>query len=400
MTKTIGNEYAPSEHEEAVTGGFGVFLFSLMLVFSFSSVFIWQIRNRTNKLFFASVFMMCVFEIPRYAMMTQTGTYDNNAGYGMHVMAGIFFFLSFSLVTYQWAGILNMTGIFGAIYSPEGLFITNALFAILDIISASHCFAAGELTEFFYSGFFLAVTVMETTKNLAFSGLLMYFGIKLLMRFQNYTMSDSSTAMTRASSATSGIAMQQAGGALLSKGAERSDTSGSGGIGIGIVIGSGSSSSSDRADMVGNSDRSVDFFQKALNRITAVLVVATLCFALRITMLICKLVAFHDDVVVTTPAFPLFGFGWFIFSDFIPRLVPTSAFITAMLLSHRHTEEDKVYLAQQANKIGNGSFSDMLDPSHSSGDEGERSSDERVSDDDIELRGSEVATDRIPAQAI
>lgn len=375
MIKTIGNEYAPEPHEEVATGAFGVVMFVSLMILSASSILVWEIKNRTNKAFFAAVFLMSLMELPRYCMMSDSGTYTSVGAYGCHVLAGIFFFLSFSCVSYQWAGILNMAGYFSVIYSPAGLFVINIVFGMLDFISASLCFASDNLQDFFYSDFFLAVTVLETCKNLLFSIVLSYFGIKLVMRFQNYT-STSSSATTSSGIMMGG--MGRGGSSLLNKNSTRSDNNGIAGM--------------------GNSERSVDFFRKALERITIVLTIATLCFTLRIIMLIIKLVAFHDDVIVTSPSFPLFGFGWFVFSDFIPRLVPTSAFIVAMLMSHKHTEEDKAYFASQASRIASGNFADDLDPEEgrdsadSSGAEAEL---ERLSDEDLNLSTGQA--DHIPS---
>ena len=364
----IGNEYAPSSQEEVATGAVGVMLFVLLMIFSAASTFIWNIRNMTNKAFFAAVFLMALFELPRYAMMSDSGTYISQGAYGCHVLAGVFFFLSYSCVAYQWVGILNMAGVFGAIYSPQGLFVINAIFALLDLISASICFDSNNLEAFFTSDFFIAVTTMETLKNLVFSVVLLYFGLKLVLRFRNYTSSSSSTAVTNSRLPT-GIMMSNVNkkGSLLTKDSMQSG-------------------SHDDANM-GNSDRSVDFFERALVRINVVLIIATICFTIRIVMLICKMVAFHDNVIVTSPGFPLFGFGWFFFSDFVPRLVPTSAFILAMVFSHRHTEADKQYFATQASRVASGKFSDMLDPEPLSSDERSSGSvaGDRLSDEDLNL---------------
>jgi hypothetical protein len=376
MPRTIGNEYSPEPEEEVATGAVGVVMFVGLMILSAASILIWNIKNRTNKAFFGSVFLMALMELPRYCMMSDSGTYTSVGAYGCHVLAGIFFFLSFSCVAYQWAGILNMAGYFSVIYSPAGLFVINSVFGLLDFISASLCFSSGNLQDYFYSDFFIAVTVLETCKNLLFSVVLSYFGIKLVMRFQNYT-STSSGATSSSGIMLGGVGKKS----LLNRDANRSDTGIAG---------------------MGNSDRSVDFFRKALERITAVLTIATLCFTLRIIMLIIKLIAFHDDIIVTSPAFPLFGFGWFLFSDFIPRIVPTSAFIVAMLMSHKHTEEDKAYFASQATRIASGKFTDDLDPSPEDGlrDSGDSAdSGERVSDDDLNLSVGKGDADHIPSRA-
>ncbi len=54
------------------------------------------------------------------------------------------------------------------------------------------------------------------------------------------------------------------------------------------------------------------------------------CFLLRVAMLIVKIVAIHTDRAVTTPSFAIFGVLWSLLSDFIPRVLPSLAFMYLM----------------------------------------------------------------------
>ena len=71
--------------------------------------------------------------------------------------------------------------------------------------------------------------------------------------------------------------------------------------------------------------------------------------------------ALHRHTTITNPAFAPLAFGG-LFSDFIPRAVPAFAFMTAMAMSHRHSESDRAYLAKQANLVIDSNFDDVLDP--------------------------------------
>ena len=360
------NEYEPSASEDRTTGAFGIIIFLALSLVAASGIFIWKIENPTNKAFFATIFLVGICEQPRYWNMALSGGYTSQGAYGMHLLSSIFFFLSFSLVAYQWAGILSMASIFESVVSPKGLFVINAFFGLFDIISAGLCWSSKNLLDYFASRFFLIVTFMDTLKNLMFSVVLMYFGLRILYRFQNYTASSNSAVATRSTRASS-IAMR----------GRASSASGSGSPGRTLLDNQHVRSFS--AENVGNSDHSIDFFTKALNRITIVLTVSTLCFTLRVIMLMCKIAALHQSTTVSSPTFALFGFGWFLFADFIPRAVPAFAFITAMVMSHRHTEADKAYLAKQANRIAAGTFEDILDPEAGQSEGG------RLSDEDINL---------------
>ena len=91
--------------------------------------------------------------------------------------------------------------------------------------------------------------------------------------------------------------------------------------GGGISSGVGVSASRGKAHSV---------FGTALTRLTIVLSIATICFVIRISMLILKMAAFHSNTTISTPSAPLFGFVWFCASDFIPRCLPSFAFVYLM----------------------------------------------------------------------
>mmetsp|Transcript_28956 Transcript_28956/g.62380 ORF Transcript_28956/g.62380 Transcript_28956/m.62380 type:complete len:170 (-) Transcript_28956:1059-1568(-) len=65
-------------------------------------------------------------------------------------------------------------------------------------------------------------------------------------------------------------------------------------------------------------------------RLTFVLTVSTLCFALRVIFLILKIAELHTRDNLTTPEFAMYGVVWFTLADFLPRVVPSLAFMYLM----------------------------------------------------------------------
>ena len=174
-------EYEPSASENKMTGTFGIIIFMCLSVVAASGAFILKIENSTNKAFFATIFLVGVCEQPRYWSLALSGEYTSVGAYGVHLISGIFFFLSFSLVAYQWAGILRVASMFENVVSAKGLFVMNAFFGIFDILSAGFCWSSTNLFVYFSSRFFLIVTFMDTFKNFLFSIVLMYFGLRIFL---------------------------------------------------------------------------------------------------------------------------------------------------------------------------------------------------------------------------
>jgi hypothetical protein len=109
-------------------------------------------------------------------------------------------------------------------------------------------------------------------------------------------------------------------------------------------------------------------------RMTTVLVLSSACFLCRVCMLIAKMVEIHEDKSVTSAAFPLFGFLWFALSDFLPRVLPTMAFIFLMrtkrpakdmrqTAQHKHGADDDFQFVPSSED----SFSDFSDFDHGEG---------------------------------
>jgi hypothetical protein len=212
--------------------------------------------------------------------------YDSKTGYCFHILSGIFFFVAFSLVCRQWSGLLQLGSYFRAVYGRNGLILANILFAVVDIVAVFVCASSSTLKAYFESDAFEAITFIEGVRNCVYSTFLAYYGIKLVKRFWHF----------------SRIERQAVTNKRL----------------IDYILFCSASSVQDA------------IFTKVLLRMTSVLVLSSVCFLLRVCMLIAKIIAVHSTRTTTTPDFALFGFLWFCCSDFIPRTLPTMAFIFLM----------------------------------------------------------------------
>lgn len=285
-------QYNATPQEFFVTGIFGVVIYGLLLAISSYNVRLYlksvanagsssssQTFSKTSNRFFAAVLCMSLFEIPRFFSFIVEKNYGNSLFYVLHIISNVFFFAGFSIICYQYQCILQLGSYFKVIYGIQGLMVANIFFGIIDMIAIFACLGSSSLQDFFVSGGFEVLTFIEGVRNCVYSGLLFYFGIKLIRKFKQYSQNTS-----------------QLNQKLI---------------------------------------RNNNIFSKALIRVTVVISISTLCFLLRVIMLIIKMAALHSQKVVTTEVFTLFGFGWFLIGDFIPRAFPSIAFMLLMQQSKR-----------------------------------------------------------------
>lgn len=284
----MADEYSPSPEEFVATGVVGVLLYFSVLIFAFISV-CRDIKSKSTKRFFFSMILMAVFEFPRYFAMAISKAYTSRTAYCFHIFGGIFFFIAFSIVCFQWSRLLQLGSYFRAVYSVRGLVASNIAFGIVDIVAVAACATSSSLESFFESDEFEAITFIEGVRNCVYSTFLAYYGVKLVRRFWHFSLIEK-----RALSASKGP---------------------NGGSWYFTQVGSSPGE---------------QVFTKVVIRLNSVLIVASICFICRVCMLIAKMDALHADTRLTTPSFSLFGFFWFVFSDFIPRALPSLAFIALM----------------------------------------------------------------------
>ncbi len=231
-------EYYPLPREYLATGLVGIFLYTILAILSFQSLLRFgKNRSKSTRRFFMAIGLMAIFELPRFFSLAIDEDYISRSTYSCHIIAGICFFLGFSIVCRQWSGLLTLGSTkkyaiydmvnnttltsstlpttsygdgdggfmstislcchtvsarcqiiyFHAIYSVKSLIISNTLFAIIDIIAIITCLGSRSLKGYFFSSSFEAITLLEGLRNLLYAIFLTYFGIKLVKRFWHFS---------------------------------------------------------------------------------------------------------------------------------------------------------------------------------------------------------------------
>jgi hypothetical protein len=257
--------------------------------------------------FYVAIAMCGIFELPRFYAIAVTGKYHCQACYSMHLLGGAFFFVAYSIVAYQWSGVLVFTTYAHNIFNIRGLLVLNVVFGIMDIISAAMCSEAASLHDYFASNFYLVQTLLEAIKNLLFSLTLFYFGVKLTNKFRNFSDVQKRDAQASLEQKINGMPSDNIGAGLLA-GNEMSSI--------------GAPTRPTTATGIASGEAPGAFFGSALIRLSIVLGVLTACFIIRVCMLGLKIAAIKNHQPYTNSTFGLYGFLWFLFTDFIPRALP------------------------------------------------------------------------------
>ena len=291
------NQYHPLPGEYVATGVIGIFIYAAIVYYSVQSVRL-GIKSQSTRRFFFLVIVMALFEIPRFSAMAIEADYISTGAYCFHIMAGTFFFIAFSIVCRQWSGLLQLGSYFRAVYGRHGLILANIVFAIVDLLAVIDCAMSEDLSSYFNSAAFVVITFIEGVRNCVYSVFLAYYGVKLVRRFWHFSRIERQAAVHK--NIFSYIEFW-----TTSAGTENA------------------------------------VFTKVVLRMTSVLVLSSVCFIMRVCMLIAKMAAVHSSDPITTPSFALFGFLWFCCSDFIPRSLPALAFIFLMRTKRPPAKEIK-----------------------------------------------------------
>jgi hypothetical protein len=285
----ISDQFSPSKEEVQATGSIGIIIYLCLLLFALYSIK-QGFKSKTSKRFFVVIALLCVLELPRYFGLAVQQAYSSTALYSLHILANSVFFISFSIVCYQWSGLLKLGTYFKLFYGIKGLIAANLTFTVIDIVAVAVCVLSTNLDKYFSSFFFEIFTFIEAVRNVIYSGFLTYYGLKLVFRFWHFSSMSTARWMPTAFSSA------------------------------------------------GNENQ---LFKQAVCRLTSVLVVTSLCFLLRMCMLAAKMAALYSHRVITSGTFTLFGFWWFVFADFVPRVVPCMAFMQLMGTKKLTTEQRK-----------------------------------------------------------
>jgi len=204
---------------------------------------------------------------------------------------------------------------FNFLYSKYGLIVSNVLFDILDIFSLCWCASEPNLKDYFESIEYLAFNSLEAIKNIVYFGVLFYHGVLLLRKLWNHSYEERMRG-----SSVSKVVHNYFDGFRIS-GSNYDDFDSSSGPPI--------------ARPANDMDTAV--FLTVVVRLTIVLFLCFLCFSLRVAMEIVKIVYSRRPGGITTESFTHNGVAWFFCSDFIPRVIPSLAFMYLM----RKKKQDK-----------------------------------------------------------
>ena len=108
--------------------------------------------------------------------------YASRSLYIVHIFSALFFFAAFSVVCVQWSGLLKLGTYVSVMYSMPGLIAANACFGLSDLVAMIMCGQSSSLHNFFESPYYEVYTFIDTLKNLFYSGLLAFYGAKLILK--------------------------------------------------------------------------------------------------------------------------------------------------------------------------------------------------------------------------
>lgn len=177
--------YYPSEGEYIAIGTFGVILFLVIICLA-----IFYLTNRSksyeNKIFYSSIIIMSIFELPRYFDLIVTQTYTSTSCYAVHIVADMFFFVCIAMVVLTFAHILELGPSVSVIYSKRGLVVAGVMQGIINLTAVIYCASAESLHDFFLSSVYLVFTIFDVVQNLFYSSVLTIYGCRLIISFNNY----------------------------------------------------------------------------------------------------------------------------------------------------------------------------------------------------------------------
>jgi hypothetical protein len=341
--------YKPLPPELLAVGVVGILLYSLVFFCAVTSL--WRTaQNWTVKMFFALLLVMAALEIPRYAEVAVTSSYSSQPSYALHILAGSVFFGAFGIVCYQWGKLLEIGGSFvsRSILSVKSLFVAVGVFTVVDVIAVGLCGSAPDLRTFFGSPSFVSITVVEAVKNLVYSTLLMGSGISLVCKLWHYSSDErqhtSLWTVVKNSLLWSGVEHEHT-APLAQHSFDDEEETKELDIEADVVPQHAPASAvptppADQGTML----------LSAVVRITWVLALTSVCFALRISMMVVKIVVLYTDAPVTTRSFTLFGFVWMLLADFIPRVVP-SLFLMLLMRNKRTIAQDQATAASSGTAL-------------------------------------------------
>lgn len=262
--------------EFLITGCCGIIIFSYCFILASFGYF--SAKSPSSEIFFIGIAIMSICELPRYFTFAIEQEFTSRVAYSFHILGGAFFFVSLCTVCNMWSSILRLGPIASAIYSQEGLITAACLLGSVEIIAFGFCIAAKSLHTFFSTRIYVAFVVEEILQSLIYSTGLFMFGIKLIVRLDNY------------------------------------------------------------ASMSTNLKQ----LKSVVYRLTGTLGVTSIASFLRLGMCILQLYSLDGHEYVWRENFPQFGFLWFLFAEFIPRGMSSVALMHLMRNTNDARKREKL----------------------------------------------------------
>lgn len=174
-------EFMPLPGEYLATGIFGIVLFGGIMLFG---MYLFTAHSKTflNRLFYASLSFMGLFELPRFFLIVRDEAYNSTVGYGVHMISGIFYFICLAIIGLTFADVLEFSSLTRMIYGKRGLSVAVILHTIVDFSGFIYCLQSKSLGIYFASFYYRFYIIFDIAQNLTYSSILVVFGLRLILR--------------------------------------------------------------------------------------------------------------------------------------------------------------------------------------------------------------------------
>ncbi len=201
--------------------------------------------------------------------------------------------------------ILAVGTYFDYFYSERGLIASNVLFDIIDLTALAFCATRPSLKDYFSSTEYLTFNTIEGLKNIVYFAVVFYHGALVVLKLWNHSYEERMRGWS------------------VNK------------VVHNYFDGFRTTHSSNYEEFEATAphpvnDKDPAVFLPVVVRLTVALVLCFLCFSLRVAMEIVKIVYSRHPEGITTESFTHNGVAWFFCSDFIPRVIPSLAFMYLM----------------------------------------------------------------------
>jgi hypothetical protein len=168
-----------------VTGVFGMVIFFLVLALACRGFFMTSHTHTHLRCFFLAIFLTAACELPRYFVFTIKGTYSSQLAYAFHMLAGLFYFFSLSIVCYMWSCIVDLGSLSSWLYSKPGLVAANIFLGSILVYACAACLSAASLSDFFHSDLFILFVAQEIVQSLLYTAGLALYGVSMIYKLRD-----------------------------------------------------------------------------------------------------------------------------------------------------------------------------------------------------------------------